>query len=138
VLLALDQPAANHNGGHLAFGPDGMLYIGTGDGGGSGDRYGNAQNGQSLLGKMLRIDVDGGQPYAIPADNPFVADPDVRDEIGRLRNRWRYSFDRRGDRHRWRARTSRRGERAVASRRENYGWPVMEGQHCYPAGPHPR
>ena len=95
-LLKLDQPASNHNGGHLAFGPDGYLYIGTGDGGGSGDKYGNGQNGATLLGAMLRLDVDSGEPYTIPADNPFVGDPDIRDEIWAmgLRNPWRYSFDR--------------------------------------------
>ena len=72
VLLTVDQPAANHNGGHLAFGPDGYLYIGTGDGGSGGDRYGNGQNPATLLGKMLRLDVDGiRQPYADPARQPL-------------------------------------------------------------------
>ena len=72
-LLKLDQPASNHNGGHLAFGPDGYLYIGTGDGGAAGDKFGNGQNGATLLGAMLRLDVDSGQPYAIPADNkPYM------------------------------------------------------------------
>ena len=96
TLLTLPQPAGNHNGGHLAFGPDGYLYIGTGDGGGAGDQYGNGQNGGTLLGAMLRLDVDGAPPYAIPASNPFIGDPAVRDEIWAigLRNPWRYSFDR--------------------------------------------
>jgi len=95
VLLQFKQPYSNHNGGHLVFGPDGFLYIGTGDGGSGGDPEGNAQNPDSLLGKMLRIDVDHGDPYAVPADNPFVQGggrPEVW-AVG-LRNPWRYSFDR--------------------------------------------
>ncbi|MGD8737940.1 MAG: PQQ-dependent sugar dehydrogenase [Anaerolineae bacterium] len=141
VLLVVAQPAANHNGGHLAFGPDGYLYIGTGDGGGAGDRYGNGQNPQTLLGAMLRIDVDGGSPYAVPADNPFVGSPGVRDEIWSigLRNPWRYSFDRlTGDLY-----IADVGQNiyeevnvqpAGSSSGQNYGWPIMEGLHCYPDG----
>ena len=140
VLLILDQPAANHNGGHLAFGPDGYLYIGTGDGGGAGDQYGNGQNGQTLLGAMLRLDVDGNQPYTIPADNPFVGEPSVRGEIWALglRNPWRYAFDRAtGDLY-----IADVGQNmyeevnfqpAGDSGGQNYGWPVMEGLHCFPA-----
>mgnify|MGYP000272676630 CR=1 FL=1 len=102
AVLQIEQPASNHNGGMVAFGPDGYLYIGMGDGGGGGDRYGNGQNPETLLGKMLRLDVtsDPAQPYTIPADNPWLtADwngADVRDEIWAvgLRNPWRYSFDR--------------------------------------------
>ncbi|HEC23516.1 MAG TPA: glucose dehydrogenase, partial [Chloroflexi bacterium] len=121
------------------FGPDGYLYIGTGDGGGAGDQYGNGQNGQSLLGAMLRLDVNGGQPYAIPPDNPFVDDPDVLDEIWAigLRNPWRYSFDRlTGDLY-----IADVGQNAYeevdfqpadSPGGENYGWPIMEGLHCYP------
>ncbi len=139
VILRQEQPAANHNGGHLAFGPDGYLYAGLGDGGGAGDRYGNGQNGATLLGAMLRLDVDGSQPYGIPADNPFVGDPSIRDEIWAigLRNPWRYSFDRQtGDLYiadvgqnvyeevNFRPTSSGGGE--------NYGWPIMEAQHCYP------
>jgi len=140
ILLTLDQPASNHNGGHLAFGPDGALYIGTGDGGGSGDRYGNGQNGQTLLGAMLRLDVDGGQPYEIPPDNPAVGNAAVRDEIWAvgLRNPWRYSFDRlTGDLY-----IADVGQNtyeeinfqpAGDTGGHNYGWPIMEGLHCFPA-----
>jgi glucose/arabinose dehydrogenase len=139
VLLTLDQPAANHNGGNLAFGPDGYLYIGTGDGGGAGDRYGNGQNGQTLLGAMLRLDVDGDQPYAIPPTNPFIGDPNVRDEIWAigLRNPWRYSFDRlSGDLY-----IGDVGQNVYeeidfqpigSPGGQNYGWPIMEATHCYP------
>ncbi len=95
ILLQIDQPFANHNGGCLRFGPDGYLYIGMGDGGAGGDPLNAAQDPQSLLGKMLRIDVDGPTPYAIPSDNPFAQDSAGRDEIWALglRNPWRFSFD---------------------------------------------
>lgn len=95
VLMTIDQPFGNHNGGGLEFGLDGYLYIGTGDGGSGGDPEGNGQNPNALLGKMLRIDVDSGDPYGIPADNPFVDDESTLDEIWALgmRNPWRYSFD---------------------------------------------
>jgi glucose/arabinose dehydrogenase len=140
VLLTLDQPAANHNGGHLAFGPDGYLYIGTGDGGAAGDQFGNGQNAQTLLGAMLRLDVDGAQPYGLPSDNPFVGDDAARDELWAigLRNPWRYSFDRlTGDLY-----IADVGQNvyeevnhqpASSSGGENYGWPIMEGLHCFPA-----
>ena len=98
VILEVDQPEWNHNGGCLKFGPDGYLYIGVGDGGGFNDNHGpigNGQNTQTLLGKMLRIDVDNGTPYSIPASNPFVGNDNVLDEIWAigLRNPWRFSFD---------------------------------------------
>lgn len=140
IVLSLDQPAGNHNGGHLAFGPDGYLYIGTGDGGGAGDQFGNGQNGQTLLGAMLRLDVDGGLPYAVPPDNPFLGNDSVRDEIWAigLRNPWRYSFDRlTGDLY-----IADVGQNlyeevnhrpAGSTGGENYGWPIMEGLHCFPA-----
>ncbi len=94
ILLKVDQPYANHNGGGLAFGPDGYLYIGLGDGGAAGDPAGNARNPQTLLGKMLRLDVDGGSPYAIPASNPFAGGGGLPEiwAIG-LRNPWRFAFD---------------------------------------------
>ena len=95
VLLTVPQPFGNHNGGHIEFGPDGYLYIGMGDGGSGGDPQDNAQDPLTLLGKMLRIDVDNGDPYAIPEDNPFAGDDFTLDEIWALglRNPWRYSFD---------------------------------------------
>ena len=95
VLLTVDQPYANHNGGQLAFGPDGLLYLGLGDGGSGGDPHGNGQNPDVLLGKILRIDVDDGDAYAIPPENPFVdggGAPEVL--LVGLRNPWRFSFDR--------------------------------------------
>ncbi len=81
LVLKIEQPYANHNGGHIAFGPDGMLYIAMGDGGSGGDPKGHGQNRATLLGALLRIDVDRGEPYAIPADNPFADKPDARGEI---------------------------------------------------------
>ncbi len=141
VILSLGQPASNHNGGHLAFGPDGYLYIGTGDGGGGGDPFGNGQNGQTLLGAMLRLDVDSMFPYAIPADNPFVGNAGVRDEIWAigLRNPWRYSFDRdSGDLYIADVGQNNYEEvnfqSAASPGGDNYGWPRMEGNHCYPIG----
>jgi len=143
-VLEIDQPAANHNGGHIAFGPDGYLWIGTGDGGGANDRYGNGQNADTLLGKMLRLDVtnDLAQPYAIPADNPWVdADwrgRDMRDEVWALglRNPWRYTFDRStGDL--WIADVGQNQIEEVNVVRFgsagglNFGWPVMEGAACF-------
>jgi glucose/arabinose dehydrogenase len=139
ILLTVEQPAANHNGGHLAFGPDGYLYVGTGDGGGAGDQFGNGQNGATLLGSILRLDVDQSQGYAVPADNPFVGDPAVRDEIWAigLRNPWRFAFDSlTGDLY-----IADVGQNtyeevnfqpAGAPGGQNYGWPIMEAAHCFP------
>lgn len=94
-LLYVLQPYGNHNGGHLLFGPDGYLYVGMGDGGSGGDPAGNAQNPQTLLGKLLRLDVDGGQPYAIPAGNPYADGAGGLPEILALglRNPWKFDFD---------------------------------------------
>lgn len=143
-VLGLDQPAANHNGGHIVFGPDGYLWIGIGDGGAANDRYGNGQNAGTLLGKMLRLDVttDLSQPYMIPADNPWVeADwegQNMRNEVWALglRNPWRYSFDRStGDL--WIADVGQNQIEEVntvrfdASGGLNFGWPVMEGAACF-------
>lgn len=135
TILKIDQPQPNHNGGQLAFGPDGYLYIGMGDGGGQGDQHGTSGNGQNLntlLGKILRIDVSGPDRYKVPASNPFGT------EIWAygLRNPWRFSFDRAtGDLYiadvgqdtyeeiDFQPANDRGGE--------NYGWRIMEGLHCY-------
>ena len=94
IILTIPQPAANHNGGQLAFGPDGFLYIGTGDGGGGGDPFGNGQNPNTLLGTILRIDVSGESGYTVPASNPFVADGGAPEVWSwGLRNAWRFGFD---------------------------------------------
>jgi len=141
LILTIAQPASNHNGGMLAFGPDGYLYIGTGDGGRAGDPWGNAQNLGTLLGKILRIDVDRGDPYGVPEGNPFADAAGARPEIWAygLRNPWRFSFDRAtGDlyiadvgQNAW----EEVNVQAAGSRGgENYGWNLTEGRHCYPQG----
>src|SRR2546427_13165773 len=99
LLVMPHRKYGNHNGGQLAFGPDRYLYIGTGDGGSAGDPDNNSQNRTSLLGKLLRIDVDhpkGGKPYGVPSSNPFVKDGNAAPEVWAygLRNPWRFSFDR--------------------------------------------
>jgi glucose/arabinose dehydrogenase len=140
VILGFDQPFANHNGGNLAFGPDGNLWIGTGDGGDAGDPFGNGQSLETYLGKMLRIDVDHrdkGLAYAIPPDNPFVGDPDALPEIWAygLRNPWRYSFDREtGDL--WIGDVGQNSYEEIdhvssSKAGRNFGWNVMEGRECY-------
>jgi len=168
-IIVLPHPQyTNHNGGQLAFGPDGYLYIATGDGGGGGDPLDNAQDPASLNGKLLRIDVEmeslrtkRSKPYArsssqkyncylpmvttdkaytIPADNPFIDDPDFRPEIWAfgLRNPWRFSFDRQtGDvyiadvgQNRW---EEINFQPANSPGGENYGWNIMEGEECYAA-----
>ncbi len=140
-ILFVTQPFANHNGGGLAFGNDGMLYIGLGDGGSGGDPLRNGQSLQTALGKMLRIDVDrttAGQPFAIPPDNPFVGNAAALPYIWAygLRNPWRFAFDRAtGDLYIGDVGQNAREEVDVglASRRggENYGWNVMEGTRCF-------
>ncbi len=133
TLAIIPQPYANHNGGMLAFGPDGYLYIATGDGGAGGDPGNRGQSPNTLLGKMLRIDIDWGDPYGIPPDNPFAGQQSGQ-EIFALgfRNPWRFSFDRHtgqlwaGDvgQHRWE-------EIDVVEAGNNYGWRIMEGSHCF-------
>jgi glucose/arabinose dehydrogenase len=143
-ILTISQPYANHNGGNLAFGPDGYLYIGMGDGGSAGDPGGRAQNLRSLLGKMLRIDVDhtsGTKHYRSPATNPYVGKTGLDEIWSRgLRNPWRWSFDAPtgqlwiGDvgQGRWEEidRSLRVGT-SPAGRATNYGWNVMEGRACF-------
>ncbi|MDP8903700.1 MAG: PQQ-dependent sugar dehydrogenase [Chloroflexota bacterium] len=139
VILAFDQPFTNHNGGWVAFGPDGMLYISTGDGGGAGDPLGAGQDTTTLLAKMLRIDVDSATDtrYAIPADNPFTGQDGVRPEIWAfgLRNPWRASFDRQtGDLFIGDVGQRTWEEISVApagTGGQNYGWNVMEGPECF-------
>jgi len=144
TVITIEQPYANHNGGNLAFGPDGYLYIGMGDGGSGGDPKGNGQNTDTLLGKMLRIDVADTGTYTIPGDNPFVGKKGHRPEIWALgmRNPWRFSFD------------SATGDLYIAdvgqdaweevdfqpassNGGENYGWNRFEGAHAYPPDSNP-
>ncbi len=139
LVLGIDQPYDNHNGGMITFGPDGALYVATGDGGGSGDPDGNAQDLSSLLGKILRLDVDSREPYAIPTDNPFVGVTGARGEIWAygLRNPWRFSFDREAGRLYIAdvGQGSWEEINVVPSTRPgvNYGWDIMEGRHCFNA-----
>jgi glucose/arabinose dehydrogenase len=145
ILIRLEDPYGNHNGGNLVFGPDGYLYIGMGDGGGGGDPLEAGQDLGTLFAKMLRIDVDGtsdGRPYAIPDDNPFVGEAGAEPEIWSLglRNPWRYSFDAvTGDlwigdvgQGRWEE-IDRSLAAEGAGRGLNFGWNVMEGPDCFPA-----
>jgi hypothetical protein len=138
VLLAIPHPSfTNHNGGMVAFGPDGYLYIGVGDGGSGNDPPNNAQNTDVLLGKLLRIDVDrqsGGQPYAIPPSNPFAGFTAGRDEILAygLRNPWRFAFDRLTNQL-WIADVGQGDREEVNTPIQhggNYGWRVYEGSAC--------
>lgn len=141
IILRIAQPGQNHKGGQLAFGPDGYLYIGVGDGGGAGDDgfghtpgLGNAQDRASLLGKILRIDVDDAAPYESPASNPFVQSEAARPEIFALglRNPWRFGFDHEtgrlfaGD-----VGQSLREEVNLIVAGGNYGWRVREGSTCF-------
>ena len=137
LVLRVEQPYSNHNGGHILFGPDGMLYIAMGDGGSCGDPKGHGQNRMTLHGALLRIDINLGVPYAIPPDNPFVGDAGGRDEIWAwgLRNPWRVAFD------------FETGLLYVADVGQddweevtvaptdagglNHGWNIMEGNHCF-------
>jgi len=147
IILEVSQPYSNHNGGNIVFGPDNYLYIGLGDGGSGGDPSGYAQNTKSLLGSMLRIDVDSASPYAIPADNPFHSNalcnnpallinnancPEIY--AWGLRNPWRWSFDRMtgalwlGD-----VGQGLVEEVDIIQNGANYGWNTMEGDQCYNA-----
>jgi len=136
ILMVIAEPESNHNGGQLAFGPDGYLYIGVGDGGGANDEHGTIGNGQdlnTLLGKILRIDVNGKHPYEIPSDNPFIG-KNAKPEIWAygLRNPWRFSFDRVtgrifcGD-----VGQNKYEEIDIIEKGKNYGWRIMEGNHCF-------
>lgn len=139
-LMRVGQPYSNHNGGQIVFGPDGYLYIGFGDGGSQGDPQGNGQNLATLLGAIARVDVDAGEFYGVPADNPFVADDAARNEIWSygFRNPWRFSFDlMTGDmyiadvgQNQWEEISF---EPEASSGGQNYGWVVREGAHCYGA-----
>jgi glucose/arabinose dehydrogenase len=140
LIIGAEQPFSNHNGGCIQFGADGYLYIGLGDGGSGGDPGNRSQNLQLLLGKMLRIDINntaGGNNYAIPADNPFIGDPDALDEIWAygLRNPWRFSFDSETD-ELWIADVGQ-GSIEEINRADldasglNYGWRCYEGSETY-------
>lgn len=144
ILMEIEQPQMNHNGGQLAFGPDGQLYIGLGDGGGAGDEHGSIGNGQdlnTLLGKMLRININNvpaqntsRKNYSIPSDNPFINNKNIKPEIWAygLRNPWRFSFDKKTGKlfcadvgqDKWE-------EIDLIEKGKNYGWRLMEGKHCY-------
>jgi glucose/arabinose dehydrogenase len=142
VLLTVLQFAGNHNGGNVAFGPDGFLYVGFGDGGGSGDPEGNGQDTTNVLGSIVRIDVDSASPYAIPEDNPFAGNTECLQGSGTLpcpeifawgfRNPWRFSFDRlTGDL--WVGDVGENSWEEVnrVEISENYGWNEREGAHCF-------
>ncbi len=138
MILSVAQPFSNHNGGALVFGPGGMLYIGLGDGGNGGDPLGHGQDSTTLLGSVLRIDVDGGSPYAIPSDNPFAGHASARPEIWAygLRNPWRFSFDEVADQvyigdvgqGQWEEIDV---VQRVAPNAYNFGWNLTEGAHCF-------
>jgi len=138
ILLEVEQPYSNHNGGQLAFGPDGYLYISFGDGGSAGDPQNNAQNLKSHLGKILRIDVnknENNKNYSIPDDNPFKANTNgLKEEIYAwgLRNVWRFSFDKLTNKL-WAADVGQNlwEEIDIIEKGKNYGWRIMEGFHCY-------
>lgn len=148
VHFDINKPRSNHNGGQLAFGPDDMLYFSVGDGG-SGGRLdedgmtiseGAPQSLTTLLGKILRVNVELGPPFNVPNDNPFVGDMNARGEIWAMgfRNPWRFSFDAGGDRRLFVGDVGQNlyEEIAIVARGENHGWPIREGLHCYdPSNP---
>lgn len=140
TVMEINQPADNHNGGHMVFGPDDYLYIGMGDGGGGDDEYKNAQDSQSLLGKILRVEVGKSGTYTVPPDNPFIDTPNYRDEIWALglRNPWRFHFDPTT----WDLYVADVGQNkyeevnvvaaeALDNGGMNFGWPIFEGNECY-------
>ena len=137
VLLEVSQPFSNHNGGQVSFGPGGYLYVSFGDGGSGGDPNGNGQNLNTLLGSIIRIDINqnsGNLNYNIPADNPFVNQNNKRGEIYAygLRNTWRFSFDK----NTWKLWAADVGQNAweeidIIKKGGNYGWRIMEGLHCF-------
>lgn len=138
IILEFDQPYSNHNGGQISFGPDGFLYIATGDGGSGGDPQGNGQSRSTLLGKILRINVNStedGKQYAIPADNPYKDNTSgYREEIYAygMRNPWRFSFDLVTNKL-WTGDVGQNSfeEIDIIEKGGNYGWNVMEGFHCF-------
>jgi glucose/arabinose dehydrogenase len=137
VLLAVDQPDTNHNGGMLLFGPDGYLYVSLGDGGGASDEFGNGQNRATMLGTIIRLDVDGAEPYAVPPDNPFIGDPEATPQtwVYGLRNPWRFDID---SQMLYIADVGQDGWEEVSvvpldSSGANFGWPIVEGFECYRA-----
>jgi glucose/arabinose dehydrogenase len=135
ILLTFEQPFVNHNGGQLAFGPDGYLYIATGDGGSGGDPYNNGQNLESFLGKILRIDVNNksaDRAYAIPSDNPFLGNGVPEIYAYGLRNPWRFSFDHETGKL-WVADVGqdRLEEINIVKKGKNYGWHIQEGTECF-------
>lgn len=136
VLLEVLQPYSNHNAGQLAFGPDGYLYIGLGDGGSGGDPHGHGQNRATLLGSMLRIDVNSSsasKPYVVPNDNPFIELQDVLPEIFAygLRNPWRYSFNAKGDLIVADVGQNLYEEVSIVTKGANMGWNIKEATHCF-------
>ncbi|KXS43822.1 MAG: hypothetical protein AWU59_892 [Methanolobus sp. T82-4] len=141
VILEVDEPQLNHDAGSIAFGPDGYLYIPLGDGGGANDvgvghpAEGNGQNTSTLLGSVLRIDIDGDEPYEIPEDNPFVEDDEVLDEIYAygLRNPWRMTFDSGGENHLFASDAGQEFWESVniIEAGSNYGWNLKEGSHAF-------
>lgn len=143
LILHVTQPYPNHNGGPMVFGQDGYLYIGMGDGGSGGDPEGNGQNTFSLLGKILRLDVDSAEPYGIPADNPFADGADGAPEawVYGLRNPWRFSFDREtGDLYIGDVGQNAYEEVSFLAAGEsgaNFGWNLLEGTHAYSGLPAP-